>query len=156
MTKTNGIANTVAQVMFLFALGTTAFADEPGSSSTATDFGQPGKAENVTRTINIVAQDMEFIPATLDVKANETVRFVVTNTGSSKHEFVIGEDTGGYAEAERTEAHEDAGETNEIELAVGETRELVWTFNSPREIEFACHQPGHYEAGMLGKIGVKP
>ncbi|MEO5574180.1 MAG: plastocyanin/azurin family copper-binding protein, partial [Gammaproteobacteria bacterium] len=111
--------------------------------------------KDVSRTIKITAQDMKFIPAILDVQAGETVRFVVTNMGPSKHEFVIGEDTGGQAEAEGTEAHEDAGETNEIELGVGETKELIWAFNSAREVEFSCHQPGHYEAGMLGTIAVK-
>jgi len=40
-------------------------------------------------------------------------------------------------------------------LAVTERRELFWRFTKAGEFEFACLIPGHYEAGMHGKIIVK-
>jgi uncharacterized cupredoxin-like copper-binding protein len=32
---------------------------------------------------------------------------------------------------------------------------IVWTFNRAGSIEFACLIPGHFEAGMIGRITVK-
>jgi len=37
-----------------------------------------------------------------------------------------------------------------------ETRSLTYTFDGPGPYAFACHAPGHYEAGMLGTIAVVP
>ena len=39
-------------------------------------------------------------------------------------------------------------------VASGRTGELVWTFNRAGEFEFACLIPGHFEAGMIGRIAV--
>ena len=36
----------------------------------------------------------------------------------------------------------------------GKQREIVWTFNRTGEFDFACLLPGHYEAGMVGRIRV--
>lgn len=33
---------------------------------------------------------------------------------------------------------------------------MVWHFNRAGEFEFACLIAGHFEAGMMGKIIVKP
>lgn len=33
--------------------------------------------------------------------------------------------------------------------------EIVWQFTRAGEFRFACLQPGHYEAGMSGKVVVK-
>ena len=39
-------------------------------------------------------------------------------------------------------------------VAPGKRGEMVWTFNRSGEFDFACLLPGHYEAGMVGKIRV--
>ncbi|MBL8442556.1 MAG: plastocyanin, partial [Zoogloeaceae bacterium] len=36
----------------------------------------------------------------------------------------------------------------------GETGEIIWHFNQPGDFDFACLLPGHFEAGMVGKIKV--
>jgi uncharacterized cupredoxin-like copper-binding protein len=36
----------------------------------------------------------------------------------------------------------------------GKTGEIIWTFNRPGEFDFACLIPGHYQAGMVGKVKV--
>jgi len=41
-------------------------------------------------------------------------------------------------------------------VAPGKTGEIVWTFNRAGEFDFACLIPGHYDAGMVGKIKVVP
>jgi uncharacterized cupredoxin-like copper-binding protein len=37
----------------------------------------------------------------------------------------------------------------------GKVESIIWRFNRAGEFYFACLQPGHFEAGMVGKITVK-
>jgi uncharacterized cupredoxin-like copper-binding protein len=39
-------------------------------------------------------------------------------------------------------------------VPAGKQGEIIWTFNRSGEFDFACLLPGHYEAGMVGKIKV--
>jgi uncharacterized cupredoxin-like copper-binding protein len=43
---------------------------------------------------------------------------------------------------------------NSVLVAPGKTAELTWTFTKATNIEFACNIPGHYQAGMVGKLTV--
>ena len=44
---------------------------------------------------------------------------------------------------------------NQLAVDPGKTGELLWQFTKSGTFDFACLQPGHYEAGMHGKIAVK-
>lgn len=119
--------------------------------------GQSDKAPKVDRTIQITTFDIRFDKSKLHVQAGETIRFVVTNKGKLPHEVIIG-DASEQAEHEK-EMQQMAGmdmpdEPNGITLKPGQTKSLIWTFDQKGEIEFACHVPGHYAAGMVGKIVV--
>ena len=122
-------------------------------------FGHQGVAANVDRTIKIVALDtMRFSPAMLTVHAGETVRFVVTNRGHLLHEWVLGnrrEQLAHEAEMERMGNRMDH-DPNGILLPPGKTATLIWTFVKPGKLYYACHEPGHYVAGMVGTIIVEP
>ena len=37
----------------------------------------------------------------------------------------------------------------------GRSGEIVWQSTRPGEFRFACLQPGHYEAGMVGSLTVR-
>lgn len=52
--------------------------------------GQPADASAATRTVNVVLGDNFYEPKTIQVKAGETVRFVLNNSGKLLHEFNIG------------------------------------------------------------------
>jgi magnesium-transporting ATPase (P-type) len=113
----------------------------------------------VDRTITVDANDqMRFNPGDLTVAEGETIAFTVTNSGSLEHEFVIG-DAEVQAEHENEMAEDDDGhgeeETYAIELAPGETRTIVYTFDDTGELQYGCHVPGHYAAGMFGTITVE-
>lgn len=54
------------------------------------EFGHPGQTAEVDRTIRVEARDIDFGHDEIKVRAGETVRFVVSNTGKMQHEFTIG------------------------------------------------------------------
>ncbi len=47
--------------------------------------------------------------------------------------------------------HADA---NMVTVAPGKTGEIIWQFTKAGKIDFACLQPGHYDAGMKGFVTV--
>ena len=64
---------------------------EPGHGHAATlAFGEPGQASEASRTIEIVMGDNYFEPETLEIRAGETIRFIVKNEGEFLHEFNLG------------------------------------------------------------------
>jgi len=138
-----------------FLLGASmALADE-GHSLT---FGSPGKESEAKRTVEFLATDnMRFSPGKLEVRLGETVKFVVRNGGKLKHEFTVGDRASQRAHALMMKKmpgmkHED--EPGTVTLEPGETKTVVWKFDKKpaTPLEFACHEPGHYESGM--KIAV--
>ncbi|MFZ5937082.1 cupredoxin domain-containing protein [Pseudomonas sp. HS6-2] len=54
-------------------------------------FGEPAPAVKATRTVEVVLKDIAFEPKSLQVKAGETVRFVLINEGKLPHEFNLGD-----------------------------------------------------------------
>ncbi len=42
---------------------------------------------------------------------------------------------------------------NSVTLQPGETEKLSWRFGDT-VIEYGCHEPGHYQAGMRGRITI--
>jgi uncharacterized cupredoxin-like copper-binding protein len=116
-----------------------------------------GATEGGVRTVEITALDtLRFEPDSITVGVGETVRFVVTNEGRAVHDFFVRTE-------EEQMAHEqemaemggmDHGSAEGLVLDQGETGELTVTFDEAGELSFACHQPGHYAAGMVGTITV--
>jgi uncharacterized cupredoxin-like copper-binding protein len=120
--------------------------------------GGPAEATDADRSVEVTALDtMTYEPVTLEVAAGETVTFVVTNRGHTAHEFTLG-DAAMQREHADAMAHLPDGMPhdlpNSIRLEPGETKELTWRFGHAQTLEFACHEPGHYEAGMRGTIAV--
>ena len=151
-----------------------------GGHGHATSFGEPGTAAQATRTIEITAKDHTFSPPAIQVKAGETVHFVIRNAGEFLHEFNIGTPAM-HAEHQKEMAmmmehgmltptgvdhrmanmdHARMGtampmkhdDPNSVLIEPGETKELVWTFSRAADLQFACNVPGHYESGMVGAI----
>lgn len=122
-----------------------------------TEAGQPGDPAKVTQTIEVLMSDnMRFTPDKLNFKTGETVRFVIRNNGSIRHEMVVGTEAelNEHADMMRTMPAMKHAESNMVSLAPGEQGELVWQFGPPGTLDFACLVPGHREAGMTGKIKV--
>ncbi|OGO75843.1 MAG: hypothetical protein A3K41_06710 [Chloroflexi bacterium RIFOXYD12_FULL_57_15] len=116
------------------------------------------KVENVTITLT----EFGVKSSVTDFKVGIPYRFNVTNNGSIAHEIMLmppltedaigmGMDTGALDEMALAMIEAD-------ELTPGATKSFDYTFNETAPagtLEFACHIPGHYEAGMNLPITVK-
>ena len=121
-------------------------------------FGIAGDPAKTNRTMRISMGDtMRFTPAVLTIKRGQTVRFIVHNDGKTLHEMVLGteQELAKHAELMRKFPDMEHNEPHMVHVKPGRTEEMVWTFNQPGEFRFACLVPGHYEAGMIGKVIVK-
>ena len=117
--------------------------------------GKAGDPAHVTRTVDVTMHDtMRYNPWNIQAKRGEIIRFNVKNEGKVKHELVLG----GVAELKKHAAlmrkfpdmvHDDP---NQISVEPGKTGTLVWQFTKAGTVNFGCMQPGHYEAGMAGKV----
>lgn len=124
----------------------------------ASALGQPGDAAKVTRTVEVDMNDkMRFSPDKVMVKRGETIRFKVTNNGKLKHEMVLGsvKELKEHAEMMRKMPEMEHADANMVTVESGKTGELIWQFTKAGQFDFACLQPGHFEAGMKGKVAVK-
>ena len=120
-------------------------------------FGHVGKAAEVGRTIEMSATDIRFTPKTVTVAVGETVKFQVTNSGKLDHEFLLG-DAGDQVEHDKemlTMGGMKIAHVNGVSIAAGQTASLVWTFTKSGTLQYACHVPGHYLAGMVGQLTIK-
>ncbi len=112
-----------------------------------------------SRTINIdMADTMRFTPASILVKRGETVRFVLRNKGQVLHEMVIGtkKDLAEHAELMKKHPNMEHDEPYMAHVSPGKQETMTWQFTKAGEFYFACLIPGHFEAGMIGKILVTP
>jgi uncharacterized cupredoxin-like copper-binding protein len=128
--------------------------------STSTEkkaFGRKGDPKKVSRTIDLDMSDaMRFAPAELVVKQDETVRFRLKNSGKVMHEMVLGtmQELKEHAEIMKQHPSMHHAEANMVHVSPGKTGGLVWQFTHAGEFHYACLVPGHFEAGMFGRVRV--
>lgn len=162
------------------ALAAPGHGDAHGGHHGDSNIGQPGKAAEASRTVEVVMYDNYYEPEEISVEEGETVRFVVKNEGMLVHEFNIGTAAMHAAHQDemmmmvehgiiqgdtlnremmkmdmgngQTMEHDDP---NSVLLEPGKTAEIVWTFSESADLEFACNVPGHYDAGMVGQIEIQ-
>lgn len=128
------------------------------SKAEATPFGIAADPRHAKRTIRIDMSDtMRFTPAEIAVKRGETVRFVAANKGQVLHEMVLGtmEDLKKHAELMKKHPGMEHDEPHMAHVAPGKSGEIGWRFTNAGTFHFGCLIPGHFEAGMVGKVTVK-
>ena len=160
----------------LFAVGSFAHGDEDHAASAAKAgaktgdghvhshghgdadaIGVAGQAAKVTRTVSVDMTDaMRFTPTSISAKQGETIRFTVKNSGQVKHEFVLGtqKELKEHYELMKKFPEMEHSDPNMVTVAPGKTGEVIWQFTKAGKIDFACLQPGHYDAGMKGAVNV--
>jgi len=125
--------------------------------------GEPGDPKKPARTIRVLMidygspTDMKFEPAEITLRKGEQIRFVLENSGTESHEFMLATVAENREHAELMKKFPDMehADPNGKRVAASERGELLWRFTKSGEFEFACLIPGHYKAGMHGKIIVK-
>jgi uncharacterized cupredoxin-like copper-binding protein len=122
------------------------------SVGSALDPGSPGFVAGTTsapRVVRIIASGaLRFDPDVVTVKQGETITFEVTAMGMRSHEFMVGPAADVAADT--------AGTPEVADIAMMQTKPVTFAFNGPGPFAFACHAPGHYEAGMAGTIAIVP
>jgi uncharacterized cupredoxin-like copper-binding protein len=122
-------------------------------------WGIAGDTKAAKRTIEIRMSDkMRFTPDRIEVRQGETIRLVHRNEGQLMHEFVLGtrQELDEHAAMMKKFPNMEHDEPYMAHVAPGKTGEIIWTFNRAGEFDFGCLIPGHYDAGMVGKVVVKP
>ena len=122
-------------------------------------FGREGDPKKVSRTVEVdMSDEMRFRPAELEVKLGETIRFRVRNSGKLMHEMVLGrmQDLKAHAEMMRKHPGMEHDEPYMAHVGPGKTESMVWQFTRAGDFHYGCLVPGHFEAGMLGKVKVAP
>ena len=122
-------------------------------------------AMTVTRSINVDMNDtMRFTPDLLQVAAGETLKLVVQNSGKLPHEMVLGSEAALKAHAiemkqsaGQSGGHDHGSGSDLLALSVkpGETKEWVIRFGQAQTLHVGCLIPGHFEAGMKGRVVVQ-
>lgn len=109
-----------------------------------------------TRIEVTLTDSLKIEPAAMTVPAGVPVTFVVTNSGTTDHEFYLGDEEA-QAEHEK-EMAEMGGMTHDepegIAVEPGETKDLTYTFAEAGETLAGCHVVGHYGGGMKATITV--
>ena len=100
---------------------------------------------------------MLFDPPSIEVRLGEQIRFLLFNEGSEYHEFVLATQAENrkHAELMKKFPEMEHNDPNAKRLSALSSGELLWKFTRRGEFEYACLIPGHFQAGMHGKIIVK-
>jgi uncharacterized cupredoxin-like copper-binding protein len=142
-------------LLFVFIVSSPAFAQGEAP------FGRPADPKKAQRSVRVEMNDqMRYSPAEILVKRGETIRFEVVNKGKVEHELVLGTLAGLKQHLEHMKqhagaAHQESHQRNEVEVAPGKSGVLGWQFTKAGEFYYGCLIPGHFEAGMIGKVIVK-
>ena len=123
----------------------------PPASATAATASTGAAREVAVR----MTDALRFEPASFEVKAGETVRFVLTNAGKVRHEFFVGSEADQRDhEAEMRSMGMAHDEPNGISVEPGQIKTLEITFAATGDLLAGCHEPGHYDGGMKATIAV--
>jgi len=122
----------------------TGFSSAPGPGESGFVAGTPA----TPRLVRVLATPLlRFLPNVVRVQAGETITFEVTTMGPVVHEFMVGP-------AVDVAANKD-GTPEVADIGMMQTKSVTYTFSGSGQFAFACHAPGHYEAGMTGTIVVQ-
>jgi uncharacterized cupredoxin-like copper-binding protein len=134
---------------------------KPARKSISTEekaFGREGDPKKISRTVKVDMSDaMRYSPAVIAVKRGETIRIEAKNSGKVMHEIVLGtmKELKEHAELMKKHPGMEHDEPYMAHVAPGKTERVVWQFTRPGEFYYGCLIPGHFEAGMIGKVVVK-
>lgn len=123
--------------------------------------GEAGDPKKPARIVQVTMGEMDgkmmFMPAKVEVKKGEQIKFMLRNNGELDHEFILATTAENLKHAEAMKKNPDMehDDPNGKRLAPKKTDEIVWKFTKTGEFEYSCLIPGHRDAGMIGTVTVK-
>lgn len=119
--------------------------------------GEPGDPKKPSREIVVLMSEMDYSPASIEVKRGEQIRFVVRNVGTEVHEFLLATTAENLKHGEAMKKNPDMehDEPNGLRLNSKKSGEVLWKFSKAGTFEYSCLIPTHREYGMIGKVIVK-
>lgn len=131
----------------------------PSASTTPAASASLEAPPAATRIEVTLADSLTIEPQVMAVPAGQPVTFVVTNTGTTLHEFVLGDEAEQAAHEAEMEAEGGMAMPKDEEMAIGveagQTKELTVTFAEPGSTIAGCHVVGHYGAGMKAVVEIE-
>ena len=136
--------------------GSTSTSTTAPSTATATASPVAGGSSATAVEVTVKLTDaLKMEPASISVKAGVPVRFVVTNSGATDHEFFLGDEAAQMGHGQEMSAMPGMNDGHAgIGLKAGETKTLEYTFAKAGSYLAGCHVNGHYEAGMMATVTV--
>lgn len=122
------------------------------------EFGEYKPKMKATRTIEVgMSDEMRFTPDVIRVKKGDVIKFMHTNNGNLMHEFVLGtsDSLDEHAEMMKKFPGMEHEEPYMAHVEPGKSATIMWKFTKEGEFAFGCLIPGHYDAGMKGKVIVE-
>lgn len=107
-------------------------------------------ASNKPVDVQVTLTEFTIEPSLTEFKVGVPYHFTIDNTGSLAHEFEIMPPASGQLSNDEVMQMRLAG-VGQDQLPAGGTATLDYTFTQAYpsgSMEFACHVPGHYDAGM--------
>jgi uncharacterized cupredoxin-like copper-binding protein len=120
--------------------------------------GSGAAASNGPVQVQVTLHDFSIDSSLTTFSTGVPYHFVVTNKGAVNHEFMIMPPTQGETDSETAMPKTALAGILGKDLTPGATKTLDYTFTKAApagSLEFACHLPGHYDAGMHLSIVVK-
>lgn len=114
-----------------------------------------GSGGNSPTQVKVTLNDYEITSSTTTFQTGVPYHFVITNDGAVEHEFEVMPPDSSQLTQEQVDSMRLAGIDS---ITPGQTATLDYTFSTAAPegtLEFACHLPGHYDAGMHTSIVVK-
>jgi uncharacterized cupredoxin-like copper-binding protein len=153
MTKTRKhLRQAVLLAAILYAAAAVAHEQHGGYSA-----GEPGNPKKPAREIVVLMNEMDYTPASIEVKRGEQIRFVIRNVGTEAHEFLLATTAENLKHGEAMKKNPDMehDEPNGLRLDAKKSGEILWKFTKAGTFEYSCLIPTHREFGMIGKVVVK-
>jgi len=122
--------------------------------------GGGSSASKTPVDVTITLDDFKVTSSLTDFKVGTPYHFTVTNKGAVAHEIYIMAPVSGSMSPDQIQSlkTEALVGLSQNDLPVGATKTMDYTFTKAYPagtLEFACHIPGHYEAGMQLGITVQ-
>jgi len=105
--------------------------------------------------VQITIHYSHFDPSAVTVPVGRPVTFVITNTDSIDHEWIVGDAALHERHRTGTEPVHNSRPT-EITIPALSQRRTTVIFPSAGALQYICHLPGHEAYGMVGTVTITP